>query len=73
MLAPDGTIVMVGAPKGGWIPGTLVKMLAPGLISRLIGRKLVSHLTDTRREDLVTLSELIEAGTSPRSSTGATP
>ena len=33
-LAPDGTLVMVGAPKGRWILGTMVKMLAPGLLSR---------------------------------------
>jgi NADPH:quinone reductase-like Zn-dependent oxidoreductase len=62
VLAPDGTIVLVGAPKGGWIIGTMAKMLASGLFSRLIGRKLVSHLTDTRQQDLVALSELIESG-----------
>ena len=61
-MAPDGTLVMVGAPKGRWILGTMVKILAAGLLSRLMGRKLVSHLTDTRNEDLVTLSELIESG-----------
>jgi NADPH:quinone reductase-like Zn-dependent oxidoreductase len=62
VLAPDGTLVLVGAPKGGWILGTLGKMLAPGLVSRLTRRKVVSHLTETRHEDLVTLSGLIEAG-----------
>ncbi len=62
VLAPDGILVLVGAPKGGWILGTMVKMLAPGVLSRLLGRKLLSHLTETRQEDLAALSELIEAG-----------
>jgi NADPH:quinone reductase-like Zn-dependent oxidoreductase len=62
VLAPDGALVLIGAPKGGWILGTMAKMLAPGLFSRLIGRKLISHLTDTRQQDLVMLSELVDAG-----------
>ena len=62
VLSSDGTLVLVGAPKGRWILGTLAKMLAPGLLSRLTGRKIVSHLTDTRHDDLVALTELIEAG-----------
>ena len=61
-MAPDGTLVMVGAPKGRWILGTMVKIVASGLLSRLMGRKLLSHLTDTRNEDLVTLKRLIESG-----------
>ena len=62
VLAKDGTLVLVGAPKGGWILGTIAKMLVPRLFSRLIGRTLISHLTDTRPGDLVRLSELIESG-----------
>ena len=30
VLAADGTLVLVGAPKGGWILGTIGKMLAVG-------------------------------------------
>jgi len=62
VLARDGTIVMVGAPHGAWILGTLVKLIAPGLVSRVIRRRFLSHLTDIHREDLLEMTELVESG-----------
>ena len=31
-------------------------------MSRFVSQKLLGHLTDTRQEDLVAMSELVEAG-----------
>ncbi len=62
VLASDGTLVMVGAPKGRWILGFLAQLVGARLMSRFVDQKLVGHLTDTRHEDLVALKELVEAG-----------
>ncbi len=40
----------------------VVRILAAQLLSRSGGQKLVGMLTDMKREDLVLLKELIEAG-----------
>ena len=61
VLAPTGTLVSVGA-QGRWMIGAMVEMLEAQLLSRFVNQKLVTHLTHARNEDLVTLSELIEAG-----------
>ena len=62
VLAPTGTLVFVGAPKGKWILGTFVTLVLGSLLTRFGSQRLLGHLTDTRQEDLVAMSELIEAG-----------
>jgi NADPH:quinone reductase-like Zn-dependent oxidoreductase len=62
VLTPSGTLVFVGAPRGKWILGTIALLLGGNLVSRFGDQRLVGHLTDTRHEDLVTMSDLIEAG-----------
>lgn len=61
-LAPTGTLVVVGGEGGGrWLGGFLRGMLAP---LRAIGSKqrLLGLMPDERKEDLVALTGLIEAG-----------
>jgi NADPH:quinone reductase-like Zn-dependent oxidoreductase len=62
VLTPTGTLVFVGAPKGKWILGTIALLLAGNLVSRFSDQRLLGHLTDTRNEDLVAMSELVESG-----------
>ncbi len=61
VLGPGGTLVLVGASKGSWI-GPIARTVAAGVISRFSDRKMTGMLTDTTREDLLQLKELIEAG-----------
>ncbi len=63
VLAATGTLVVVGIDpsKGNWI-GPLARMLGAQVLSRFGSRKLGFMLTDMKREDLLFLTELIEAG-----------
>lgn len=62
VLAPTGTLVIVGAPKGNWI-APIARVLGAVLLSRFGTRKFVMLLTDMTREDLLFVKDLIEAGT----------
>jgi NADPH:quinone reductase-like Zn-dependent oxidoreductase len=61
VLVPKGALVRVGAPKGGLIAlvGSLLAMLATAPFT---SRRIVSFTARIRRDDLVTLQEMIEAG-----------
>jgi NADPH:quinone reductase-like Zn-dependent oxidoreductase len=61
VLAPTGTIVLVGASKGIWI-GPIARIFGAQQLSRFGSQQMVGMLTDIQREDLVFLKELIEAG-----------
>ncbi|HEX3704537.1 MAG TPA: NAD(P)-dependent alcohol dehydrogenase [Vicinamibacterales bacterium] len=62
MLVPGGTLVCAGAAKrGGWL-GILVRLLAIMFRSRVLRQRVVFYVASTRREDLVYLKELVEAG-----------
>jgi NADPH:quinone reductase-like Zn-dependent oxidoreductase len=61
VLAPTGTVVLVGASKGNWI-GPVARILGASQLSRFGSRKMVGMLTDIQREDLDFLKALIEAG-----------
>lgn len=61
VLTPNGTLVLVGASKGTWI-APIARMFAAGILSRFGSQRLLGHLTDTRREDLETMNELVESG-----------
>jgi len=60
-LAPDGTLVVVGGPGGRWIApmGRSVQAL---VLTRLGRARMLTFLAEHRREDLVSLAELIDAG-----------
>jgi len=60
VLAPDGTLVLAGAPRGGW--AVLSRLLKAQLLSRIGGRRIASFLARVRHEDLAVLKELVEAG-----------
>jgi NADPH:quinone reductase-like Zn-dependent oxidoreductase len=62
VMAPNGILVVVGAPEGRWV-APVARVLWALLLSRFGRRKFRPHLTDTTREDLELLTELIEAGT----------
>ena len=61
VLVPKGALVRVGAPKGGLtaLAGSVLAMLAT---SPFTSRRIVSFTARIRRDDLLTLQEMIEAG-----------
>lgn len=61
VLALDGTLVLVGASKGNWV-APIARILAASQLSRFGNQKMTGMLTDMKREDLVFLKDLIEAG-----------
>ena len=63
MLAPGGTLVAAGAAKSGGLLGILGRLLAELFRSRVLRQRVVQYIAATRRDDLVFLAELIEAGT----------
>jgi NADPH:quinone reductase-like Zn-dependent oxidoreductase len=63
-LTPKGTLVIVGGDGGGrWTGGFFRGVLRAPLMSLFVGQRLGGLATKVTREDLVTLTELIEAGT----------
>jgi NADPH:quinone reductase-like Zn-dependent oxidoreductase len=61
VTAPGGTLVIVGASTGDWI-GPMVRIVGAGQLARFGSRRMTGMLTQPNREDLLTLTELIEAG-----------
>ena len=61
VLVPDGTFVVVGAPKGHWF-APLRRPLAAVILSRFGSRRMLPFLAERRQADLVVLADLIEAG-----------
>ncbi|CAN5792865.1 NAD(P)-dependent alcohol dehydrogenase [soil metagenome] len=63
-LTPKGTLVIVGGDGGGnWTGGFFRGVFRAPLVSLFVGQKLRGLATKVKQEDLVTLKELIEAGT----------
>jgi NADPH:quinone reductase-like Zn-dependent oxidoreductase len=63
-LTPKGTLVIVGGDGGGrWTGGFFRGMLRAPVVSLFVGQRLRGLATKIKREDLLTLSELVEAGT----------
>jgi NADPH:quinone reductase-like Zn-dependent oxidoreductase len=62
-VAPNGTLVIVGGDGGGrWTGGFFRGVLRAPLLSVFVGQRLVGLATKERKEDLLALAELIEAG-----------
>jgi len=61
VLAPGGTLVCVGGTGGRWFMGVdrWLRWVLAGLFLRLSVRPLIHK---DRREDLITIKELVEAG-----------
>src|SRR5215216_6686356 len=61
-LAPKGTLVIAGGEKPGrWLGGN-DRQLRALVLSRFVGQKLTTFISDENREDLIVLKELIESG-----------
>ena len=60
VLVTNGTLVLVGAPKGLW--AILSRLLKAQLLSRIGRQRIASFLARGRHEDLVVLKELVESG-----------
>ena len=63
-LTAKGTLVIVGGDGGGkWTGGFFRGMLRAPIVSLFVGQRLRGLATKVKREDLVSLTELVEAGT----------
>jgi NADPH:quinone reductase-like Zn-dependent oxidoreductase len=63
-LTPKGTLVILGGDGGGhWTGGFFRGMLRAPVVSLFVGQRLRGLASKVKRDDLVTLTELIEAGT----------
>jgi NADPH:quinone reductase-like Zn-dependent oxidoreductase len=63
-LTPKGTLVIVGGDGGGrWTGGFLRGVLRAPIVSLFVSQRLRGLATKTERDDLLTLTELIGAGT----------
>jgi NADPH:quinone reductase-like Zn-dependent oxidoreductase len=63
-LTPKGTLVVVGGDGGGrWTGGFFRGILRGPLVSLFVGQRLRGLATKIKKEDLVTLTAMIEAGT----------
>lgn len=62
-LTPKGTLVIVGGDGGGrWTGGFFRGMLRAPVVSLFVGQRLTGLATKIKQEDLVTLAELVRAG-----------
>jgi NADPH:quinone reductase-like Zn-dependent oxidoreductase len=61
-LAPQGTLVIVGGEGGGRLTGGFERQLRAAALSPFVGQRLRSVMSTERREDLLFLKDLIEAG-----------
>jgi len=62
VLAPKGTIVIVGAKGDGWLLGPLTGPLKVLLVSRFVRYRMIVFIAQIRKDDLVVLKEMIEDG-----------
>lgn len=63
VLAPKGTLVIVGGEEGGRWVGGIQRNLWASLWSPFIGQRMRAFVSRERGEDLETLAEMIAAGT----------
>ena len=61
-LTTEGTLVLVGGTdKGRWL-GALTGVLKAVVLSRFVSQKLLPFLAHLRKDDLIVMRELLEAG-----------
>lgn len=61
LLKADGTLVIVGGPKGDWL-GPLKGPLEAMILSPFVGQKIVTLLARLNNKDLASLGGLMQAG-----------
>ena len=62
VLAPDGTLVLVGGEDGGTWLGGIDRFLAAALLSPFTGQTLRGFIAAANQDDLQTLRELVGSG-----------
>ena len=62
LLAPRGTLVIVGGEGGGTVTGGFGRMLRAAAMSLVVPQKLVGLVSVVRPDDLATLAGLLESG-----------
>jgi NADPH:quinone reductase-like Zn-dependent oxidoreductase len=62
LLAPRGTLVIVGGEGGGTVTGGFGRMLRAAAVSLVVPQKLVGLVSVVRPDDLATLAGLLESG-----------
>jgi len=62
VLTPEGTLVIVGGETGGRWLGGADRQVRALIVSRFVSQKLGSFICRENHEDLLVLSELVEAG-----------
>ena len=61
VLGPEGTLVLVGGPRGKWI-GPLLSVLQALVMSPFVDQTLTPVMAKRSREDLIVLKDLMAAG-----------
>lgn len=61
VLAPTGTLVIVGGPKGNWL-GPLMSSLKAPLLAPFVDQQIVTILSELNKSDLDTLADLMRDG-----------
>ena len=61
VLTPEGTLVIVGGPKGNWL-GPLMGPIKAMMLSPFVGQDFGMMLAKLTQEDLTILGELMQAG-----------
>ena len=61
VLSPDGTMVIVGGPKGNWI-GPLLGLIKAPVLSLFVGQEFINLLAEIHQDDLAILADLMQAG-----------
>jgi NADPH:quinone reductase-like Zn-dependent oxidoreductase len=62
ILQPDGIFVPVGAPEGGSLLGPVPHLIATSMLAPFVKPAVKSFVGTPNRPDLLTLTEMIEAG-----------
>jgi NADPH:quinone reductase-like Zn-dependent oxidoreductase len=60
-LTTKGTLVIVGGEGGRWL-GPLTRLIRAFVVSRFVGQRMLPLIAKLRKDDLVSLKEMIEAG-----------
>ncbi|MGD8977186.1 MAG: NAD(P)-dependent alcohol dehydrogenase [Gammaproteobacteria bacterium] len=61
LLSPEGTLVLVGGPKGNWI-APMIRPLQSAVFSPFVDQEMVTLLAEMNQEDMATLAGLMQSG-----------
>jgi len=61
VLKPDGTLVIIGGPKGDWL-GPMVGPLSSLVLSPFVSQNFESFVATMRQDDMIILAEMMATG-----------